>query len=269
MKRGLVAACVVAGFLAAAGSWAADAPTRTVTMPGKVFEPASVDVLVGTTVTWRNDDSINHTVTTDDDVLASGYIPPGGSFSFAFTREGRYAYHCTIHKFMRGEVNVFGLVLAGPEAPVVVGQRVVLAGLAPPGTASVALRSPGSDVVVRAKPDGSFAARLLVRGPTVYRAWAGALSSRAVRVLAKPVVKLLRSGNALRVTTVPKRPGATALLQVYDRERFDWVVVAYATLDASSSARLTPDVHADRVRVLVKGSHGWADAASVALKLDT
>jgi plastocyanin len=269
MRQGLAIATVVAALLGAAGSVAADAPTRTVTMPGKVFEPAKVDVLVGTTVTWRNDDSTNHTVTTDDDVLASGYIPPGGSFSFAFTREGRYAYHCTIHKFMRGEVNVFGLVLAGPEAPVVVGQRVVLAGLAPPGTPTVALRSTGSDVVVRTKPDGSFAARLLVRGPAVYRAWAGELSSPAVRIVAKPVVKLVRSGNAFRVTTVPARTGATALLQVYDRERFDWVVVAHATLDASSSARLTPDVHADRVRALVKGSHGWADAASTALKLDT
>jgi plastocyanin len=266
MKIVLVTVVVVCG-LGVAASWAAEAPTRTVAMPGKVFEPAKLDVLVGTTVTWKNDDATNHTVTTDDDTIASGYIPPGGSFSFSFARQGRYAYHCTIHKFMRGEVNVFGLVLAGPEAPVRVGRRVILAGLAPPGTSDVTVQGPGVAIVVRARPDGSFAARLLVRAPGRYRALAGQLSSPSVRVTARPVVTLARSGTTLRVSASPARPGASALLQAYDRERFDWVAVSRATLDAASRARLTVSGEPERVRVLIKGSHGWADAASPVILL--
>ena len=114
MRRlGAFALGVAALLVSGAVGVAADAPVRTVVMPGKAYEPDHLDVLVGTTVTWRNDDSINHTVTADEDAFSSGYMPPGGSFSFTFTKQGRYAFHCIIHKFMKGEVAVFGLVLRG------------------------------------------------------------------------------------------------------------------------------------------------------------
>jgi plastocyanin len=261
MRRALVVAGLLAGMLATAAV-SADAPIRTVTMPGKLYDPAKLDVLVGTTVTWKNDDAINHTVTADGDAFSSGYVPPGGSFSFSFAREGRYTFHCSIHKFMRGEVDVFGLVLAGPEGPVSSGQRIVFAGLAPPGTTEVVLRGAGDGITVRARPDGSFAARLAVVEPTVFRAVAGQLSSPRVRVLVKPLVTAAQSGRVINVSARPGRPGASALLQAYDRERFDWVVVARDKLDAGSRASFPVEPRLGRVRVLVRGSKGWADAAS-------
>ena len=181
--------------LAAAGAAAsADAPTRTVTMPGKLYDPARVDVLVGTTVAWKNDDSINHTATAEDDSFASGYIPPGGTFSYTFTRQGRFEFRCTIHKLMRGEIDVFGLVLAGPEAPVTAGRRIVFAGLAPAGTASVTLHGIGPERSVKPRDDGSFALRFTITAPGSYRAVAGSLASPRVRVLVKPIVRATRSG---------------------------------------------------------------------------
>ena len=92
----------------------AEAPTRAVTMPGKAYDPSHLDVLVGTTVTWKNDDSINHTVTADGDAFSSGYLPPGGSFSFTFAQQGHYAFHCTIHKFMQRRGR---RLRAGPDRP--------------------------------------------------------------------------------------------------------------------------------------------------------
>jgi hypothetical protein len=236
-------------------------------MPGKFYEPAKLDVLVGTSVTWKNDDSTNHTATAEGDAFASGYIPPGGSFTFVFTKEGRYAFHCTIHKFMRGEIDVFGLVLSGPESPVTAGRRVVLAGLSPPGTTGVTVSGTAATIAVHPKPDGSFALRFPVVAPDVYRATADQLSSPPVRVAARPVVRATSAGRAIGVVTAPARPGATALLQAYDRERFDWVSVARAKLDARSRARFTAAPGLDRVRVLVRGSKGWADAVSATLLL--
>jgi plastocyanin len=266
MRRSVAFALTVglAGFLVSSAP-SADAPTRTVSMPGKLYEPSALNVLVGTSVTWKNDDSTNHTVTADGDAFASGYVPPGGSFTFAFTREGRYAFHCTIHKFMRGEVNVFGLVLSGPEGTVTAGRRVVLAGLAPPGTLDVTVRGAGTTMAVHPKPDGSFAVRFPVAAPGVYRAAAGRLTSPPVRVVARPVVRVTHTGHVIRAVAAPARPGAVALLQAYDRERFDWVTVARTKLDAASRARFTATPRFDRVRVLVRGSSGWADAASPAL----
>ena len=175
--RRLIAGVLAVALVAAGSAASADAPTRTVTMPAKLYEPASLDILVGTTVSWKNDDSTNHTATAENDAFASGYIPPGGTFSYTFTRQGRFEFRCTIHKQMRGVVDVFGLVLAGPEAPVTVGRQIVFAGLAPPGTQSVTLRGASPERSVRPREDGSFALRLHVTGPALYRAVAGALAS--------------------------------------------------------------------------------------------
>ena len=263
-RRAVPAAVVLAALVVASGVSAmrADGPTRTVTMPGKAYDPSHLDVLVGTTVTWKNEDSINHTVTADGDAFASGYVPPGGSFTFTFAQQGRYAFHCTIHKFMRGEVDVFGLVLTGPEGAVGAGGRVVFAGLAPLGTVSVALRGPHGDVVVKPRPDGSFAVRTAVAAPGSYRAVAGALVSPVVRVHVRPTVHASTAGGRLRATVRPARPGATAVLQAYDREHFAWKTVARGTLDRGSRVTLRVPAGAGRARVLVVGTRGWADGVS-------
>ena len=172
-----LAGVLLVALVAVGGAASAEAPTRTISMPGKLFAPDRLDVLVGSTVTWKNDDSVNHTAAAENDAFASGYIPPGGSFSFTFTQQGRYEFRCTIHRQMRGEVDVYGLVLSGPETPVTAGRRVVFAGLAPAGTASVTLRGPGTEQIVKPREDGSFAARFVIHEPSSYRALAAGLSS--------------------------------------------------------------------------------------------
>ena len=262
-----LAVALLAAVPTVASGTSAEAPTRAVTMPGKAYDPSHLDVLVGTTVTWKNDDSINHTVTADGDAFASGYLPPGGSFSFTFAQQGHFAFHCTIHKFMQGEVDVFGLVLTGPEGAVGAGGRVVFAGLAPAGTASVALRGPHGDIVVKPRPDGSFAVRTAIGEPGSYRAVAGALVSPAVRIHVTPTVHVAASGARLRATVTPGRPGATAVLQAYDREHFAWKVVARGTLDRASRVELRVPDGIGRARVVVVGSRGWADGVSQPLVL--
>lgn len=66
-----------------------------------------MSVKSGTTVTWTNDDSVAHTVTSDTgSVLNSSSIAPGQSFSFTFTTPGTYAYHCAIHPGMKATIVV-------------------------------------------------------------------------------------------------------------------------------------------------------------------
>ena len=237
-------------------------------MPGKFYDPAQISVLVGTAVTWKNDDSINHTATADGDAFSSGYLPPGGSFTFVFAKQGRYAFHCTIHKFMKGEIDVFGLVLSGPEGPVGSGQRVVFAGLAPPGTETVTLRgATAGDRVVRVRPDGSFVAAVNAVVPARFRAIAGRLVSSAVSVQVRPLVRAVRSGARIRARAAPARPGATAVLQTYDRDHFTWRGLARAKLDGRSRVGFALPPGLDRVRVLVVGTKGWADGVSRAVRL--
>jgi len=62
-------------------------------------------VKVGTTVTWQNKDSTEHTVTSNTNVFASSILSPGQSFSYTFSTAGTYPYHCLIHP-MSGTIEV-------------------------------------------------------------------------------------------------------------------------------------------------------------------
>jgi plastocyanin len=65
------------------------------------FNPATLTVRVGDTVTWTNNDSATHTVTFN---IAS--LAPGASFSHTFSTAGTYPYRCTIHPNMTGTIIV-------------------------------------------------------------------------------------------------------------------------------------------------------------------
>ena len=70
------------------------------------FSPNPVEVKVGETVTWINDDSGRHTVTSEDGVFDSGMMGKGQSFSYTFDKAGEYPYFCSPHPTMAGTVVV-------------------------------------------------------------------------------------------------------------------------------------------------------------------
>ncbi len=71
--------------------------------------PLGPQVPVGTKVTWINNDSTDHTVTSLGGAPASfdsGHLSNGQKFSFTFTKPGTYKYRCDIHNSMMGTVEV-------------------------------------------------------------------------------------------------------------------------------------------------------------------
>ena len=84
----------------------APAAAGAVTITGFAFKPATLDVAVGTTVTWTNQDSVGHTVTADDASFDSGTVNGGTTFSQVFSTAGTFAYHCKIHSSMHGTITV-------------------------------------------------------------------------------------------------------------------------------------------------------------------
>ena len=69
------------------------------------FLPQEVDIALGDTVTWTNNDAVTHTVTADDHTLFdSGNLLTGESFSHTFTTVASVPYYCTIHPYMTGTV---------------------------------------------------------------------------------------------------------------------------------------------------------------------
>lgn len=77
-------------------------------MRGMAFSPNRIEIEVGTTVTWKNNDPLAHTVTGADRSFDSGLIQPGASWSYTFSKPGTYDFSCTPHPFMKGVVVVTG-----------------------------------------------------------------------------------------------------------------------------------------------------------------
>jgi plastocyanin len=73
---------------------------------GMAFNPASITVTAGTTITWTNKDAVAHTVTSDSNAFNSGTVASGATFSFTFATAGSYSYHCAIHPSMVASVTV-------------------------------------------------------------------------------------------------------------------------------------------------------------------
>jgi amicyanin len=75
---------------------------------GMAFTPARIEIEAGTTVTWKNNDQLAHSVTAADRSFDSGLIQPGATWSYTFTKPGTYDFSCTPHPFMKGVVVVKG-----------------------------------------------------------------------------------------------------------------------------------------------------------------
>jgi plastocyanin len=75
------------------------------------YIPADVTINVGEPVTWSNDDSAAHTVTSGipgaaDGVFDSSLFLAGKTFSHTFDKAGEYNYYCLVHPWMTGKVQV-------------------------------------------------------------------------------------------------------------------------------------------------------------------
>lgn len=83
--------------------------TTQVTLTNKdTFSPSVIEVKVGTMVTWTNADSDVHTVTFMPQMISSGDLGTGATFSYTFTKPGTYDYFCMYHQEMIGRVIVTG-----------------------------------------------------------------------------------------------------------------------------------------------------------------
>ena len=90
-----------------------------------MFHPSTTTVKVGTTITWRNDEAITHTMTSGrfvgvdkttglrasqkaDGTFNVELAGKGKTFSFTFTKAGIYTYYCDIHQGMNAKITVVG-----------------------------------------------------------------------------------------------------------------------------------------------------------------
>jgi plastocyanin len=70
------------------------------------YDPSSMTVSAGTTVTWVNNGSTSVTITSPDGLFDSESVSAGGSFSYTFDTPGTYRYFCVPYPHMKGVITV-------------------------------------------------------------------------------------------------------------------------------------------------------------------
>ena len=77
------------------------------------YDPSPITIKAGSSITWINKDPTIHTVTsgkTDNEVTPhkfdSGMLTFNSTYTHTFDKVGEYYYHCFVHPFMTGKINV-------------------------------------------------------------------------------------------------------------------------------------------------------------------
>jgi amicyanin len=96
------------GAMLAGGVLAADAQNQAsaVAIDNFTFNPQTVTVKAGTTITWTNKDDIPHAIAAVGKQFKSKVMDTDNSYSFTFTTPGSYAYFCSLHPHMTGTIVV-------------------------------------------------------------------------------------------------------------------------------------------------------------------
>ena len=70
------------------------------------FDAPTVEIPVGTTVTWTNDGGVIHTTTSTDGLWDSEILSSDDEFTYTFNEAGSFEYICSLHPSMVGEIVV-------------------------------------------------------------------------------------------------------------------------------------------------------------------
>jgi plastocyanin len=111
---------LIPATLLALGATAGPAAAADVTISNFAFDPTSITISQGDTVTWHwAGPDTNHSVTSDPNQADSWDSdpagppnslthPPGSTFGHTFNTSGTFTYICKVHSFMTGKVIVNG-----------------------------------------------------------------------------------------------------------------------------------------------------------------
>jgi plastocyanin len=103
----LVALIGLVGTNSGSATSSAPAGPRAITIDSFVYAPNPVAAKVGDTIVVTNNDGTDHTATADDQSFDTEAFA-SGMRTITVTHAGTITYHCDIHNFMTGAIQVTG-----------------------------------------------------------------------------------------------------------------------------------------------------------------
>jgi plastocyanin len=81
--------------------------TNAIAIQSFKFNPDHASAKAGATITVTNGDGTDHSLTADDGSFDTGVFS-GGTKTITLSKAGSFSYHCKIHNFMTGVIQVSG-----------------------------------------------------------------------------------------------------------------------------------------------------------------
>lgn len=254
MRKTLLFLVALAALTIAAPAGAA---THTVSITAVGFAPNQLTVAVGDSVTWTNQDRDVHQVVSQDAGFSSPILKPNETFSYTFTKAGKFTVVDAQSKNAKMTVTVTStatppgnatISLAAAPTIVTYGGKVTLSG-------TLSTQKAGEQLTIQQQPCGAsaFATATTVTTTTggaytfavqpttntTYRVQFKNATSTTVSVRVRPRITLGKV--APRRFTVTVRAGASFAAKAVAVQRFNastrrWILVRYATLRAGSGS---------------------------------
>jgi len=228
----------------------ASSATTTISIKRTGFVPASVTINQDDSVTWTNNDTIDHQVVANGGQFASAVLKPGKSYTRAFRSGGTFRYHDALHPSLKGTVVVRG---APPQVSLVASAAVVKFGGSVTLSGAVTNKKAGETITLVQLPygqttkqviatlqtttGGAFSFNVTPQVSTTYQAQWPNRSESSVTVQVQPMIKLpfvSKSGYFhFYVTAASSFAGRTVYLQRFTLAH-QWMNVRALTLGAKS-----------------------------------
>jgi plastocyanin len=228
----------------------ASSATTTIQIKRTGFVPASVTINQDDSITWTNNDTIDHQVVANGGQFASAVLKPGKSYTRAFRSGGTFRYHDALHPTLKGTVIVRG---APPQVSLVASAAVVKFGASVTLSGAVSTKKVGESITLVQLPygqttkqvvatlqtttGGAFSFNVTPQVSTTYQAQWPNRSESSVTVQVQPMIKLpfvSKSGYFhFYVTAASSFAGRTVYLQRFTLAH-QWVNIRALKLGAKS-----------------------------------
>jgi plastocyanin len=265
MKKLVILIALIAALAAAASSAGTSSETLVVISDIGVT-PQRVDIRPGDTVTWKNQDNVEHQVISTFGSFKSPVLKPGEKFSHVFEIESSYFYRvgAKLSQSAGGTVNVLGTrpTIGLTRRTVVYGNPIRVFGSIPSGASdelvTIHINPRGGRPTTRlvTTQDGAYELRYTPKVRTeFYATWDGATSLRTPAIRVRPLVifrpiSLRRNLFFVRVKAGRSYARKPVRVQHYNARRVP-VTTKIVRLNRNSQARFKGKFAPGRTRARV------------------
>ncbi|NUT57002.1 MAG: hypothetical protein HOQ03_13635 [Thermoleophilia bacterium] len=272
MSRKLLIPAALVGCLLLAGP-ATAATTKTVSIKRSSFSPATVSIVGGDSIRWRNDDTRDHQVVSTTGAFASPVLRAGRTYTFRFDVAGTDRYRDALNPSVTGTIKVAGpppaVTLAASQPQIDYGQKITLSGQVNSKKAGENVQlsyqpyGQASEIVlatVITGPDGTFAYTVAPKILTTYKAKWKSATSLAIATAVRPSISFGRN-NGFVARVYAGRSMARKQIQLQRLSKFgQWVTIKRVFLNLDSRIRFTAPLPcgANRLRIAMSVNQAGA-----------